>query len=199
MRSVTKKLAVLFSFTAIPLTSWACEMNELVFLAKDDTLHYEFIQTKNIAALSQPLVSNGVLGLSSRQELVWQTLKPLKSTLVIGVDGLKQFNRNDKLVNDVDNPIAAELAQVFLSMLSGNTEALDEVFTQTLTCENTNWHLSLVPKEEDLQNMLDSLTMNGAERIEKISFRETRGDYTEILVSAPLAGPVENLATFLGD
>src|SRR5688572_1885572 len=159
------KFAVMFLFAAVPLGTSACELDARVFLAKDETLHYEFIQTKTTAALSQPLVSNGVLGLSSKQELVWQTLRPMKSTLVIGIDGLKQFNRSDKLVNDADNPIAAELAQVFLSMLSGNTEALDEVFTRTLTCENANWHLSLVPKEADLKNMLESLTMDGAERI----------------------------------
>jgi hypothetical protein len=199
MMLLVKPFVVALLFAALPLAASPCEMEELVFLANDETLHYEFIQTKNIAALSQPLVSTGVLGLSAERELVWQTLKPLKSTLVIGVDGLRQFNRSDQLVNAADNPIAAELAQVFLSMLSGNAEALDQAFTQTLTCEDANWHLSLVPKDDELGNILESLTMSGAGRIEKISFRETRGDYTEILVSAPLAGPVENLATFLGD
>lgn len=183
----------------VPLASAGCELGELAFLANDDTLHYEFTQTKTIAALSQPLVSTGILGLTAEQELVWQTLRPLKSTLVIDTRKLRQFNRSDELVNQVDNPVVAKLAQVFLSMLSGNTAALDAVFTQTLTCEDANWHLSLVPKETEMQNLLESLAMDGEERIEKISFREKRGDFTEILLSAPMAGPVENLATFLGD
>jgi hypothetical protein len=199
MKAFARQLALVSCLAAISPGSSACELKADAFLAKVAMLHFEFIQTNTIAALSLPLVSSGVLGLSAQQELVWQTLLPLRSTLVIGVDGLRQFNRSDQLVDAVDNPMVAELAQVFLSMLSGNTTALDETFTQTLTCEDANWHLGLVPKDDELANMLESLSMDGAERIEKISFRETRGDATEILISAPLAGPVENLATFLGD
>lgn len=195
-----KYLSALLLFAAIfPLDLLACEMADLAFLAADETLHYEFTQTKTVAALANPLVSNGVLGLSAKQQLVWQTLRPLKSTLVIGADGLRQFNRNDQLVNEVANPVASELAQVFLGLLSGNTDVLETAFTQSLTCEDSNWQLNLVPADNDLKTMLESLTLNGAEHIEKISFREARGDYTEILLSAPLAGPVENLASYLGD
>jgi hypothetical protein len=192
-------VAAVLLATLFPAASSACEMSDLRFLAADETLHYEFTQTKTVAALSQPLVSNGVLGLSANQELVWQTLRPLKSTLVIGGGTLKQFNRNDQLVNEMANPVAAELAQIFLSLLSGDTQALETAFMQNLTCEGSGWQLQLVPTDSDLQNILEALTLSGAEHIETISFRETRGDYTEILLSAPLAGPVENFATYLGD
>src|SRR5687767_12644287 len=137
--------AAAFVAALFPVHLFACEMADLSFLAADETLHYEFTQTKTVAALSNPLVSNGVLGLSAKQELVWQTLRPLKSTLVIGADGLRQFNRNDQLVNEIANPVAAELAQVFLSLLSGNTQALETAFTRNLTCgENSSWQLHLV-------------------------------------------------------
>lgn len=185
--------------TLLPLGASGCEMADLNFLAADENLHYEFTQTKTVAAVSRPLVSSGVLGLSAGQELIWQTLLPLKSTLVIGSEGVRQFNRNDQLVNDVANPAAAQLAQVFLSLLSGNTEVLDAAFTQSLTCEGDAWQLNLVPLDADLKNMLESLALSGAEHIGKISFREARGDNTEILLSAPLAGPVENFAIYLGD
>jgi hypothetical protein len=191
--------AILILAAVVPLHSFGCELADLGKLAADETLHYEFIQTKTVAALSRPLQSNGVLGLSENQELVWQTLRPLKSTLVIDAEGVQQFNRNDQLVSEITNPVANELAQVFLNVLSGNTEALATVFTQNLTCEDSNWQLELVPADEDVKNLLSSLTLNGAEYIEKISFREIRGDYTEIVLSAPLAGPVANLATYLRD
>jgi hypothetical protein len=195
-----KHLSAALLLTGIaPLKLLACEMPELGFLTNDETLHYEFTQTKTVAVLANALVSNGILGLSANKELVWQTLRPLKSTLVIDADGLSQFNRNDQLVNDIANPIATELAQVFLSVLSGNTAALESAFTQTLTCEGSNWQLRLVPTDNDLKHMLESLTLNGAEHIDKISFRETRGDYTVIELSAPLAGPIANLASYLGD
>ena len=194
MKSTVLLLAALF-----PFNLFACEMTDLGFLAADENLHYEFTQTKTVAALANPLVSNGVLGLSAKHELVWQTVRPLKSTLVIGANGLRQFNRNDQLVNELANPVATQMAQVFLSLLSGNTAALKTSFMQSLTCEGDNWQLNLVPATDELKNMLESLTLTGAENIEKISFREARGDQTEILLSAPLAGPVENLASYLGD
>ncbi len=191
--------AVIFLASTLSSVSFACEMTDLKFLVADDAMHYEFTQSKTVAALSQPLISSGVMGLSKAQQLVWQTLRPLKSTLVISAEGLKQFNRNDELVNDMENPIATELAQVFLSLLSGDTKALDATFTQKLTCENENWHLSLEPIEDELKNILTTIALDGAARIEKISFAETRGDNTEIVLSPALEGPVENFATYVGN
>lgn len=183
----------------LPVSAYPCDISELGFLAADENVHYEFTQTKTVAALSQPLISSGLLGLSDEQELLWQTLRPLKSTLVIGAGGLKQFNRNDQLVNDVANPAAVQLAQVFLNLLSGNTDVLDATFTQDLTCDGDAWELNLVPISSDLRNMLEALALSGSEHIDKVSFREARGDFTEIVLSAPMAGPVENLALYLGD
>ncbi len=198
MRMKRRTVAMLFG-AALPLQALGCELTDLVFLAADDAVHYEFVQSKTVAALSRPLLSSGVLGLSANQDLVWQTLKPLKSTLVIAAEGLKQFDRNDALVSELDLPVARALAQVFLGVLSGDTQTLTSAFTPALSCDGSAWELNLVPTAAEFAQLLTSITVSGAATIEKLAFREARGDYTEILLSAPLQQPLENLGIYLGD
>lgn len=185
--------------TALPLPALSCELTDLVFLTADDAVHYDFTQSKTVAALSRPLLSSGVIGLSMHRELVWQTLKPLKSTLVINAEGLKQFDRNDVLVSELDLPVARALAQVFLGVLSGDTQMLETAFMQTLSCDGSAWELNLVPTDAEFAQMLTSLTVSGATTIEKLAFREARGDYTEILLSAPLQQPLDNPGIYVGN
>lgn len=183
----------------LPLSARSCELAELAFLAADDAVHYGFVQSKTVAALSRPLRSSGVLGLSANQDLVWQTLQPLKSTLVINAAGLRQFDRHDVLVSELDLPLAQALAQVFLSVLTGNTQALTSTFTQTLRCEGEAWELHLVPADAAFAQLITDITVSGATMVEKLAFREARGDYTEILLSAPLQQALENAGIYLGN
>lgn len=192
-----RTLAVLLAAT-LPLSARSCELADLAFLVADDAVHYEFAQSKTVAVLSRPLQSSGVLGLSANLDLVWQTLQPLKSTLVINAAGLQQFDRHDVLVSELDLPLAQALAQVFLSVLSGNTQAIATAFTQTLHCEGDAWELQLVPVDAGFAQVISEITVNGAATIAKLAFREARGDYTEILLSAPLQRPLENAGIYLG-
>lgn len=196
---MTRRSIAALLLAALPLSTLGCELDDLGFLAADDGVHYEFTQRKTVAALSRPLQSSGVLGLSTGQQLVWQTRVPLKSTLVIAAQGLQQFDRNDALVSELDLPVARALAQVFLDVLSGNTQTLATAFTQTLDCNGDAWELTLVPTDPAFAQLLTSITVSGAATLQRLAFRETRGDYTEIQLSAPLQQPLDSLGIYLGD
>lgn len=184
---------------SLPLPALGCELADLAFLAADDAVHYQFMQSKTVAALSRPLLSSGVLALSANQALVWQTLKPLKSTLVINSEGLQQFDRNDVLVSEFDLPAAQALAQVLLGVLSGDTQTLEAAFTQTLSCDGDAWQLQLVPADAELAQVITGITLSGTATAEKLTFNEARGDHTEIRVSAPLQQPLAKLGIYVGD
>ena len=183
--------------SVLPLYVQGCELADLDFLQPDATMVYEFTQTKTVAALSRPLISNGVFGLNG-QQLVWQTLRPLKSTLVISSAGLKQFNRDDVLVSKLNNPQVAELAQVFLNLLSGNMTTLAAAFTQTLSCEGDQWQLELVPASEATGKLLTSISLSGAEHIEQLAFREVRGDDVVIELAAQPDNTAVDFERYLG-
>ncbi len=195
-----KFISMLFvSICSFPLFTLGCELADLSFLVPDIKVQYEFIQSKTVAALSRPLISSGVLGFSANEELIWQTQHPFKSTLVISAKGLKQFNQNDVLVSELGNPMVVKLSQIFLSLLSGNTQKLETDFTQKITCENGSWQISLTPGSGSYETLLSLISLSGTQYIEKITFLEARGDYTEILLSAPSNNHLGNFEMYLGD
>lgn len=176
----------------------ACELSELNFLAADDAQHYTFTQTRTVTALRNPLTSSGTLGLTTNAELVWQTLQPLKSTLVISTAGVRQFDSADALVTSTTNPVADGMARMFLAILSGDPNAIEATFSHTLACEDGAWQLTLTPVDPAVAQFLDVVTVSGSERIEFVSFREVRGDFTEVLLSAAVSSSLDNLESYLG-
>lgn len=190
---------VLFCASLVPLQAGACELADLVFLNADTDVQYAFVQNKTVAVLPRPLTSSGVLGLSSNDELVWQTRVPLQSTMVIAASGIRQFDRNDIPVNAPANQTADALAQVFLNLLSGDTDMLVSSFTPALTCENNSWRLELEPATDALARLLSGITITGSARLETIAFTEQRGDHTEISISPLSATQSIDFGRYLGD
>lgn len=211
---------VLMLACVLPLRSFGCELAELGFLAADDAVHHEFTQTKTVAALARPLVSAGVLGISSAGELIWQTQRPLKATLVITAESLRQYDRRDELVSELAIPVVQAFARLLLSVFRGDLAALDNTFRQTLACTDVTWELTLVPTGGEFALLVRSVTLGGSlggalggtpgeettaaadtvpARLQRIAFEEVRGDRTEILLSAPIARPLDNAGLYAGD
>lgn len=161
---------------------------------------YEFAQRKTIAAISRPLSSSGLLALSEAGELLWQTRQPLKSTIVIDADGMRVFNRDDKLVNELSDPAIREIASVFLLVLEGDTEALSQSFSAALACASDGrWQLDLQPLTQQLRALLNTVTVRGGENVETISFTEARGDMTEIDLVPADDARLRELESYLGN
>lgn len=162
---------------------------------------FTFTQSKTIASLSRALNSSGVIWMSAADELVWQVQKPVRSTTVISALGVKQFNRRDELQPSIDNPVAADLSTIFLNLLSGDFAALNSTFAQTLSCDGDRWALTLKPRTQNLAELLSSLAVTGAQNLESVSYREMRGDLTEIVlsVSEDESSSGEKFRVFLDD
>lgn len=169
-------------------------------LPRDMQVVYEFTQAKTISTISRPLSSSGVLGVATSGELLWQTTQPLKSTMVIDAEGMKVFNRDDKLVNELSDPAIRNIAALFQHVLKGDAAALGNSFRASMTCANNGkWQLDLKPETEDLRKLLRSVTVTGAANVDTISFTEIRGDATQItLVPADIAR-LRELESYLGD
>lgn len=179
---ISNRLA--FFFTVFSTTAYsACNVEDIGAQLADSKPSFTFTQSKTIASLSRALNSSGVIWMSPADELVWQVQKPVRSTTVISVKGVKQFNRRDELQPSIDNPVAADLSTIFLNLLSGDFAALESSFTQSLSCDGDNWELSLKPRAGNLADLLSTLSVTGAGTLTGVSYRETRGDLTEIQLS----------------
>lgn len=181
----------------LPSLGFSCELKDVNYSVFKDSNHIDFVQTKEIQALSRPLVSSGKIWLSPNDELVWQTLVPIKSTLVISASGLRQYNKNDILQTEISLPVAQDLANIFLSILSSDFAALEQSFETSLHCNDNSWQLALKPFESEIENFLTSISIEGSDILQVIAFQEKRGDHTEIKLSEPMPDNNLNFRVYL--
>jgi len=158
----------------------ACNLDDIGARLSQGQMFYSFQQSKTIEALSRPLFSSGMIWMSPQHELVWQVRTPIKSTTVINIEGVREFNRNDVLQPQINDEVAGDLSSLFLNLLSGNFIALENTFDQSLSCEQDQWTLLLTPADSTFSNLLSSLSVSGEQYLEQVVYQEVRGDQTVI-------------------
>lgn len=197
---VSVALFLSFSFLATNKASTNAEQNCSLQSVKEQVREHatlnQFQQTKRIAILSKPLVSTGYLLVADEHGVIWQTTKPLKSTILIKDNSLKQFNKQDQLVSSPVNSqqkTSQLITSTFLAILAGNFEQLERNFSADLICSGKQWQIHLQAKHDDMQRLLTNITIIGDANIQKLLFTEANGDTTE-LVFTPLDDPATEKA-----
>ncbi|TQV87857.1 LolA family protein [Aliikangiella coralliicola] len=187
MKIVNSLLILSFLFGAnavIGASASTCQIKQISQKIAKSELHSDFIQTKEIKALSRPLISRGKIWLSPSNKLIWQVSSPLKSTMVIGAGEMYQFDKNDLPVEIPPNAIANEISTLFFNLLSGNLESLKSHFTITKQCNEMGWSIKLSPIKNEFSKLLKTIELTGQVHIESILFEESRGDLTKIRLTA---------------
>lgn len=166
------------------LESIAAKLNEQAKLS-------QFVQTKTVTILKKPLISNGYLLITDNNQVVWQTQEPIKSTLLIGQQSLRQFNKNDQPVMSPANnnqKMSQLISSTFMAILAGDFEKLDSHFSVALDCTETRWSIELEASSNDMKPIITNINISGQNHIELLSFTEASGDSTQLVLS-PSADP----------
>ena len=166
------------------LESIAAKLNEQAKLS-------QFVQTKKVTILKKPLISKGYLLITDNNQVVWQTQEPIKSTLLIGQQSLRQFNKNDQPVMSPANnnqKMSQLISTTFMAILAGNFEKLDNHFSVALDCTETRWSIELEASSNDMKPIITNINISGQNHIELLSFTEASGDSTQLVLS-PSADP----------
>jgi len=188
-------LCVVLGFTPLVLSA-DCDIRLVNEKLSNQAAYLDFVQTKTIKALSRPLVSKGQIWVGPNEELVWQLVMPIKSTMVLHQEGVRQYNKHDELQSEQNHAVIAELSKVFLALLAGDMQQLQSMFSFQFLCggkdesqkansvsdaiENSAWELILKPKVKNISELMTEIVVSGADRVDIIRFTETRGDSTQI-------------------
>lgn len=184
----SKYLLLLIGSTAASFVGAQCNVETISKKLVLVKINSQFSQSKNIATLSKPLKSKGVIWMSNQKTLVWQVNKPIKSTLVIDQRGMRQFNRKDQLQDSNQQMVPASMTTLFFNIASGNFVELEKSFEMKVNCEQEKWQVNLIPKEKDLKSILKQLSIKGSTSISGFSYTEIRGDMTQVeLVDSPVS------------
>ncbi|MEN0038228.1 MAG: outer membrane lipoprotein carrier protein LolA [Cellvibrio sp.] len=147
------------------------------------SLEGTFAQQKTIAVLPVPLSSNGRFSFEQGKEVVWETLMPVQSRLTLTPGGISfaDAKGEQKTPAQAQQAGAEIVAKIFMGVIAGELDSLQDYFTLAATGTATDWQIRLVPRSANLSAYIASIELRGGEYTEHLDIAEANGDKTYIV------------------
>jgi outer membrane lipoprotein-sorting protein len=141
-------------------------------LVKTHITQGNFQQQKHLKVLKKPLISSGSFTYDQNKGVIWKTLTPVESILLV--------NESRLLTDQGEQAVPAAFGKVFKAMLGGDLAHLTDGFTITGTDQLTSWQLELTPKDEMLRKVISTMVLSGDNELRGLEIRESGGNITRI-------------------
>ena len=135
-----------------------------------------FTQHRKISVLPLPLNSKGEFRYHHLTGMVWTTLHPIQSTVIISNQGV-QMEDAKSVRRTVGSP---QVAKALLALFSGKLSSLSEKFSIVATGSSSDWRLQLRPKNELLADEVKLIDIHGKETTDSVSIADTNGDRSDL-------------------
>lgn len=168
-------------------------------VAKVDVLRGEFTQEKQVAGFKNPLRSQGRFVLAQAHGVIWTTLKPFPSEVVVTRDRILSRQRDGSSRVEMDGrqqPAMRSVNAIMFALMSGDAQALSAQFTVKVEVLPGNaWKMQLTPRSAMLGKVFAQLTLSGDRYVREVQINEANQDVTRI----HFAGMSETPATLSAD
>jgi outer membrane lipoprotein-sorting protein len=141
-------------------------------LAKTPITSGNFQQEKRLKILRKPLQSTGTFTYHQSKGVIWKTLTPVASLLLV--------NDTRLLTAQGELAVPAAFGKVFTAMLGGNLNQLSDGFSITGADQKSSWQLELKPKDELLKKIISSIVLSGDNELRLLEIQEAGGNATRI-------------------
>jgi len=141
-------------------------------LVKTPITQGNFQQEKRLKILRKPLLSTGLFTYHQSKGVIWKTLTPIPSLLLV--------NDTRLMTGQDEQAVPAAFGKVFKAMLGGDLKVLSEGFDISGTNQKTTWQLQLKPKDELLKKIISTLLLSGDNELRHLELQETGGNLTYI-------------------
>jgi len=178
-------------FAAAAVASAAAPVAKIQsMLAKPAVLCGRFDQTKTLAGMKKPLLSNGRFCVVAGKGVLWRTLQPFPDTLRLTRDEIVHY-QGDRVANRLDaktEPTVRMINSVLFSLLSGDLSQLENLFEVDGTADAGGWHVALKARKPELAKAIGAITLDGKAYVRNITIDEAGGDRTSIAFSGMKTG-----------
>jgi hypothetical protein len=141
-------------------------------LVKTETTEGRFRQEKKIRVLKKPLISTGLFVYHRSKGVIWQTLEPVPSMLVV--------NQTRLLTTQGEQTLPPAFGRVFTAMFGGDLQTMKEGFDISGANDKSAWKLQLKPKDALLQKVITAMQLTGNQELQQIEIEEANGNFTRI-------------------
>ncbi|GHT92005.1 hypothetical protein AGMMS49545_08870 [Betaproteobacteria bacterium] len=142
----------------------------------------EFVQTRKIAQIKKPLVSNGRFLVARNYGVIWENVSPITQTTRLTRNEIVQTDGNTTLMklNAEKEPVVRIINSILFSVFSGDVAALAKVFDYSGKIEGTRWRLTFTPKDKNLARLIQELRLEGGRDVSSVELEGAAGDVTRI-------------------
>lgn len=159
-------------------------------LAKPKILCGRFDQSKQLAGMKKPLLSNGRFCISAGKGVLWRTLQPFPNTLRLTRDEIIQ-TQGERVTVRLDarqEPAVRIINNVLFALLAGDLSQLDTLFDGEGNVQDNQWNVNLKARDPGLAKVIAAVSLEGGAYVKNVVLHEANGDRTSISFSAMQTG-----------
>ncbi|HOV95696.1 MAG TPA: outer membrane lipoprotein carrier protein LolA [Thermomonas sp.] len=164
-------------------------------IAQVPLLRGEFVQEKQLQGFKHPLKSEGRLLVARTHGVIWTTLKPFPSELVLTRDRILSRQADGRSRVEVDartQPALRSVNAMLFALMSGDVQALTARFDARPSLRADNgWTLLLTPKPGALAQAFAQITLEGDRYVRSVLIEERNGDRTRLQFTALAESPAQ--------
>jgi len=179
-------IACCLALASMPLFAAAPVAKIQAMLAKPKMLCGRFDQSKQLAGMKKPLLSNGRFCVVAGKGILWRTLQPFPNTLRLTREEIVhlQGERVAMRIDAKQEPTVRMINGVLFSLLAGDLGQLEALFEVDGSIRDNGWSVALKAREPALARAIGSIALDGAAYVKNITISEESGDRTSIVFSA---------------
>jgi len=159
-------------------------------LARVNASQASFVETKSIAMLDKPVESSGLLFYRAPDRLEKRTLKPRLESMLLDQDTLTVEQRGKKRDLSLQRyPEIAAFIDSIRGTLAGDRKALERSYQLTLSGDEQQWRLALLPIDPKMQQAVAKISITGSANVLRtIMIKQADGD-SSLMTITPLPAP----------
>jgi hypothetical protein len=148
-------------------------------LGRAGTVQAQFTQSRQLKAMTRPVISSGRLLMAPGRGVIWKVESPYRITLVVTKDKrMEIFPDGRKKIYDKSGR-STHMNTILYGLLAGKFDALNQYFSVQSDFSNGKWSMLLTPLEP-ASAYVDRVTLNGSNYVERVRIDEINGDTVTI-------------------
>ena len=147
-------------------------------IAEKPIVKGNFTQEKYLNRFNRSLLSSGNFIISAEQGMVWETLQPFPSTMILGKDFILQSRPDGRksVLSAQGNETFTQMADVISSVFNGQSQVLLANFEVFFLGSVSDWNMGLLPRDSIFASFVIKIAMSGDSAIRSIRIFEQNGD-----------------------
>lgn len=152
-------------------------------LSEGQILRGRFVQERFLTGFQAPLKSEGSFMLAPGRGLIWRAETPFAATTILSPAGLVQEVRGTETMRlpGAKIPFMSRLYTMLGGALTGDWNALDDLFAVERSGNAAAWHLVLTPRRADDPSMpIRTITIDGGRFVDTVELLKPDGDHDRL-------------------